>query len=153
MTTDNAAAAAPRAKAHDHCCAHDATPAQLAPLGKAWTRFRVATMDCANEEAEIRRAVDGIAGIRALTFQLGQRTLAMDAPGASVALAVAAIRKAGFDPQPIVEAAPGSTQAADEQGHEHAHGFESGGLWRLGLALLFAIGAELVGFFAPETQL
>ena len=73
MNTDNAAAAAPRAKAHDHCCDPDATPG-------------------------------------------------------------------------------GSTQAADEHEHAHAHGSKSGGLSRLGLALLFAIGAELVGFFAPETQ-
>ena len=73
---------ATKAQAHDACCAHDApahgpttdgkgqahdhstTPVQAAPIGKGWTRYRVATMDCAAEESEIRRAVDGIAGIR-----------------------------------------------------------------------------------------
>ena len=134
-------------KPHDH--PHAAKAAQAAPIGKGWARFRVATMDCANEESEIRRAVNGIAGIRALTFQLGQRSLAMDAPAPAVALALAAIRKAGFDPQPLEDASLDSTHAPDG---EHDHGFESGGLWRLGLALLLAIGAELVGFFAPETQ-
>ena len=132
-------------KPHEH--QHAVAAAQAAPIGKNWTRFRVATMDCTNEESEIRRAVDGIAGVRALTFQLGQRTLALDAPLAAVELAVAAIREAGFDPQPV-DASPGSTHAIG--GHD-AHGFESGGLWRLGLALLLAIGAELVGYFAPDT--
>jgi Zn2+/Cd2+-exporting ATPase len=157
---------ATKAQAHDACCAHDApahgpttdgkgqahdhsaTPVQAAPIGKGWTRYRVATMDCAAEESEIRRAVDGIAGIRALSFQLGQRTLAMDAPVAAVELAIVAIRKAGFDPQPLTDANQGSTHA----GTEGEHGFESEGLWRLGLALLMAICAELVGYFAPDTQ-
>ena len=51
-------------------------------------------MDCAAEESEIRRAVEGISGIRALTFQLGQRSLALDAPGPALELAWAAIRRA-----------------------------------------------------------
>ncbi len=115
-----------------------------------WARFRVPTMDCSSEESEIRSAVDGIAGIRALTFQLGQRTLALDAPGAAVELAIAAIRKAGFDPQPLPSTGPGSGTAATDG--EHDHGVESAGLWRLGLALLLAVGAELVGYFSPDTQ-
>jgi len=97
-------------------------------------------MDCAVEESEIRRAVEDIAGIHALSFQLAQRTLALDAPAATVTLALAAIRKAGFDPQPI----------ADANGDENDHGLDPGGLWRLGLALAFALGAELVGYFAPD---
>jgi Cd2+/Zn2+-exporting ATPase len=103
-------------------------------------------MDCAAEESEIRRAVDGIAGIRALSFQLGRRTLAMDASTADVQQAVAAIRKAGFDPQPVAQI-PEHTAEGD-----HDHGFEQAGFLRLGLALLLAVGAELVGFFAPDTQ-
>ena len=64
-------------------------------------------MDCASEESEIRRAVEHIDGIRAMTFQLGQRTLAIDAPLASVEQAVAAICKAGFDAQPVQRIARG----------------------------------------------
>ena len=109
-------------------------------------------MDCAIEESEIRRAVDGIDGIRALTFQLGQRTMAMDAPGAAVELAIAAIRKVGFDPQPLPEASATSTHAATEAEDDHEHGAGSAGGWRLGWALLLAVGAELLGFFAPNTQ-
>ena len=91
-------------------------------------RFRVPTMDCAVEDSEIRRAVAGITGIRAMNFQLAQRTLALDAPAGTVTLALAAIRKAGFDPQPI----------ADGHRDEHDHGLDPGGLWRLGLALVLA---------------
>ena len=108
-------------------------------------------MDCASEESEIRRAVDGIDGIRALTFQLGLRTLAIDAPGAAVELAVAAIRKAGFDPQPLTEPGASSTPAASQAVDDHEHGAGSAGAWRLGWALLLAVGAELLGFFAPDT--
>lgn len=145
--------------AHDACCGHDHGEHAAPPLSpepppaaastlpnEGWSRFRVATMDCAVEESEIRRAVDGIEGLRALTFQLGQRTLAMDAPAPAVALALAAIRKAGFDPQPVVAPSPG----ADAEAHDHPHA--STGWWRLGLALAFALGAELVGFFAPDTR-
>ena len=115
-----------------------------------WSRFRVPGMDCASEESEIRRAVDGIDGIRALTFQLGQRSLAIDAPGAAVELAVAAIRKAGFDPQPLTDPSASSTHAASQAEDDHAHGTGSAGAWRLGWALLLAVGAEGVGFFAPD---
>ena len=36
-------------------------------------------MDCAAEESEIRRAVDGVPGVRGLRFQLGARLLTIDA--------------------------------------------------------------------------
>ncbi len=113
-------------------------------------------MDCAAEESEIRRAVEGISGIRALTFQLGQRSLALDAPGPALALAVAAIRKAGFDPQPLAEGKPGAApEHAADDGHDHGqdHAFGPAGYGRLGMALLLAIAAELVGYFAPDTQI
>jgi Cd2+/Zn2+-exporting ATPase len=113
-------------------------------------------MDCAAEESEIRRAVEGISGIRALTFQLGQRSLALDAPGPALELAVAAIRKAGFDPQPLAADGPGTASAhpADD-GHDHgqAQAFAPAGYGHLGMALLLAIAAELVGYFAPDTQI
>ena len=139
----------------DACCGAEqtcqapgvpATAADVAPPADGWVRFRVPTMDCAVEESEIRRAVDGIAGVRALTFQLGQRTLALDASEPAVALAIAAIRKAGFDPQPVAPAVPGQAEVTDD--HDHA---PASGWWRLGLALAFALGAEGVGFFAPDT--
>ncbi len=146
-----------KAAATDHCgtCHSDARPLATPLEGasvKGWSRFRVPTMDCASEESEIRRAVDSIDGIRALTFQLGQRTLAIDAPAAAALQAVAAIRKAGFDPQPLPDPSAGSTDAASRAEDDHEPGAGSAGAWRLGGALLLAIGAELLGFFAPDTQ-
>jgi Zn2+/Cd2+-exporting ATPase len=117
-----------------------------------WQRFRIANMDCASEESEIRRAVAGVADIRAMNIQLGPRTIAIDAPMSAVEQAVAAIRKAGFDPQPVgADPASGTAAEHDHSGHDHDHGIDSGGLKRLGLALALALAAEAVGFFAPQT--
>jgi Zn2+/Cd2+-exporting ATPase len=132
----------------DHGCRHEAATASsnVPPRGNS---FRIATMDCAAEEAEIRRAVDGIAGIRGLRFQLGQRLLTVDADEPAVAPALAAIRKAGFDPQPVAAAGSHAPHAADD-GHDHEI---ARGQWsRLAAALLLAIAAEAIGYFAPETM-
>ena len=73
-----------------------------------------------------------------------------------------------FDPKPIVGATAGRADASagpamaahghghghgheHEHEHEHEHGAESSAPWRLGLALLLATGAELLGFLAPDT--
>jgi Cd2+/Zn2+-exporting ATPase len=108
-------------------------------------------MDCASEESEIRRAVESISGIRAMTFQLGQRTMAIDATQDAIERALDAIRKAGFDPQPVASsgAAPVSA-SANVPGHQD-HSIDPGGAWRLCAALVLAVGAELFGFFAPDT--
>ena len=145
------------------CCAHDPAPAAAVPApepGAGWRRFRIADMDCAAEEAEIRRAVDGIAGIRGLHFRLAQRTLAIDASaGGAVDAALAAIRKAGFDPRPLgATATPGSAAAAvDGRDHDHDHGHHDAdhgtggdGLRRLAVALALAAAAEAIGWFAPD---
>jgi Cd2+/Zn2+-exporting ATPase len=115
-------------------------------------RFRIATMDCAVEESEIRRALAAIAGIGSLRFDLEQRTLALDAAPAVVEQALTVIRKSGFDPQPLADAtAPaGVAPAATHDDHDHAPG--GANFTRLGLALALAIGAEVVGFFAPDTR-
>ncbi len=122
------------------------------PAGKAKARFRVATMDCAVEESEIRRAVAGIDGIRSMNFRLGERTFALDAEPAVVEQALAAIRKAGFDPQPVASGEGSVPAAAHGSDDGHDHGVDSAGLKRLGIALAVAVGAEAVGFWAPDTR-
>ena len=133
-------------------------PSALAtPQGAA--TLRIANMDCASEESEIRRALEPFSDLNNLRFDLGRRTLTLDAQGARLEQAVAAIRKAGF--QPEVMRAPSQGQGSTDtssSGHDH-DGAEPGsqppgswlgeGLPRLVLALVFAIGAEGLSFFAP----
>ena len=125
----------------DSCChaADAATDIPVAPLAKGEHLFRIDAMDCSAEESEIRQALEPIPHIRSLGFQLGARTLRINAPADVLPLALAAIRKAGFDPQPV-------TTASDAHSHT-----DSGGLPRLVAALVFAIAAETVSFLAPET--
>ena len=119
-------------------------------------------MDCSVEEAEIRRALEPITNIRSLGFQLGARTLKIDATEEACTLALEAIRKAGFDPKPVqAGAAPAPSPEiqdhdhaqGDDHGHQHepddAPGF-GGGISRLVIALLLATGSEAISFFAPE---
>ena len=126
----------------DHCCDSGTPPApdQIAAAGSG-TAFRIDTMDCAAEESEIRRALAPVSGVRGLSFQLGARTVTIDAPEPVMPLALIAIREAGFDPQPVASMSPGVIAEP-----------VSGGLWRLGIALSLAIAAELLDFFAPETM-
>ena len=126
----------------DHCCDSGTPPApdQIAAAGSG-TAFRIDNMDCAAEESEIRRALAPVSGVRGLSFQLGARTVTIDAPELVMPLALIAIREAGFDPQPVASMSPGVIAEP-----------VSGGLWRLGIALSLAIAAELLDFFAPETM-
>jgi Cd2+/Zn2+-exporting ATPase len=103
-------------------------------------------MDCASEESDIRRAVEGIAQIRALGFRLGERSLRIDASDEAVEKAVAAIRGIGYEvrPWPTDSAAAACTT-------EHAGSAAGSGLPRLLTALTLAVGAEALSFFAPDT--
>ncbi len=115
--------------------------------------YRIATMDCTIEESEIRRAVEPIPGIRGLHFRLGQRTLRIDGTDDAVAVALSAIRKAGFAPESV--AAPesaGDAPSGSHGAHEHTHDGASGtGYLRFGAALGFAILAEAISYFAADT--
>ena len=133
--------------AHGACCsaehAHEAE-VLVGPIGA--NSFRIPTMDCSVEESEIRRAVEPIAGIRALHFQLGQRTLRIDGAPGAIPHALEAIRKAGFVPEPLAPGmSPGAEGAAPD---DHGHG---AGYLRLAVALALALAAEGVSYFAPDT--
>ena len=106
-------------------------------------------MDCASEEGEIRRALEPLAGIRLLRFQLGARTLTIGADPKDLYQALEAIRKAGFDPKPLTPTAPHEDAGEGAHDHDHDHGFEVG-IRRMGTALGMAIAAEAVSFFAPD---
>jgi len=124
----------------DHCCEAGAPPMQVQTTQVVTgAAFRIDAMDCAAEESEIRRALAQVIGVRGLSFQLGARTLTIDAPEAVIPQALTAIRRAGFDPQPV--AAQNAASAAPP----------AAGLWRLVIALALAIAAELLDFLAPQT--
>ena len=116
-------------------------------------------MDCAAEEGEIRHALANVPGVRSLGFQLGARTLAIDAPATSIPQALDAIRKAGFKPVPVFDRTE-SDDEHDHGGHDHHHEHGEGrgfalpsGLPRYALALVLAFGAESISYFAPPSLL
>ncbi|MES2635311.1 MAG: heavy metal translocating P-type ATPase [Pseudomonadota bacterium] len=142
---------------NDACAPVSFTAPAMRPAGP---RFRIPTMDCSAEESEIRRALEPIAGIRSLSFQLGARTLGIDATAEALPVALEAIRKAGFKPERLTSAATLDTglheghAGGDGHDHEHAHEHDHDmgtGISRLVLALGMAIAAEATGFFAPDT--
>ncbi|MCW5612762.1 MAG: heavy metal translocating P-type ATPase [Rubrivivax sp.] len=146
------------ARAHAHpaggaCCG--AAPPPAADTAPApGHRYFIATLDCPAEESEIRRALDGLDGIRGLRFQLGQRLLSLDADETALAPGLEAIRRAGFDPQPAGAGGADGVHAA-RAGHDrhdgHHHAVRRGPAIKLAAALVLALGAELVGHVAPET--
>lgn len=114
---------------HSHACGScgaDAppggTPHEATPDVPGATTYRIPTMDCAAEEGEIRHALDKVPGLRSLTFRLSARTLTIDAPAEALPLALAAIRKIGFKPEPLANREGSADHAShDHQGHHHGH--------------------------------
>jgi len=126
------------------------TPAPAQPPQSGLHTYRIANMDCTAEESDIRRALEPIAGVKQLRFDLGQRTVSMAAEPAELAAAIAAIERIGYRPVPLdapTVSAPGSHEDGDEHDHDHVES----GLPRLIAALAVAVAAEAVAFFAPET--
>jgi Cd2+/Zn2+-exporting ATPase len=148
MKSENTLVSGPDSPTGDCCGAtHAAVVPMPTTLGAAGRTFRIATMDCSAEESDIRRALEPLAGIRSLGFQLGARTLRIEASEEAYAPALDAIRKAGFDPQPA------QAGGHDHEGHDHDHSHDGGfgsGATRLVAALVLAVGAEAVSFFAPD---
>jgi Cd2+/Zn2+-exporting ATPase len=152
-------------RAVNDCCAagdcrapvEEASLAASNPTPPGESVIRIPAMDCAVEESDIRRALDKIAGIKSLNFQLGARTVAINAPADVLALAVAAIQKAGYEASALGEATRAASTpddangdaADDHAGHDHDHGHGTG-VKRLAAALALAIGAEGLHFFASD---
>ena len=126
MTNQNALnTTVPNAHPHDHGHGHDhshghahahaetaccgnpvcgsSPAAEAADIPKGALLFRIPTMDCAVEESEIRRALEPVAGVKALRFRLGERTMAITTDDGALPGALDAIRKAGFKPEQLVD--------------------------------------------------
>lgn len=107
---------------HDHvrgsaCCEPPDRRPTAAPVTTAAGWLHVPAMDCVTEESEIRRALDRLDGIRALTFRLSERNLHIDAAPAVVDEAADLLRRIGFDAR-LVDDRPETPEAAAAQGHE-----------------------------------
>jgi Cd2+/Zn2+-exporting ATPase len=101
--------------------------------------LRIPAMDCPNEENLIRQALADIDGIRMLRFELAARNLSIDGSPSAQESALLAIRKLGFEAEPV----------AAEAKLESPSGF--GEIGKAVVALLLAIAAEALDYFAPDT--
>ena len=104
--------------------------------------LRIPDMDCASEEAQIRRALEGQAAVRGLRFDLGARTLAVDAPDSAWPAVEQAIAAAGLKTERLSQ----PTSAADTRRRQRREATQ------LAAALLLALGAEVIHFAAPDTR-
>lgn len=103
--------------------------------------LRIPSMDCPNEENLIRQALADINGIRTLRFELAARNLSIDGSQSAQEQVLLAIRKLGFEAKPM----------AAESKVEIPSGF--GEIGKAVIALLLAIAAEALDYFAPDTLL
>ena len=149
MKTKNPHSAHAESHSATACCEAAPIAAASALPGAGGRLFHIATMDCSAEESDIRRALEAIPNIRSLGFQLGARTLRIDAAEDAYPAALEAIRKAGFDPKPVETTAADKTHDQEGSDHDHEHGFSSG-VPRLAGAMVLAVAAETLSFFAPE---
>ena len=100
-------------------------------------RLRVPAMDCGAEEAEIRRALEPLAGIRALRFDLGRRQLSVQAPEALFPAVEAALKRLGMPGERLPELATGAAPGPER-------------VWpRLAGGLAAAVAAEVLAALAP----
>ena len=104
------------------------------------TQLRIPNLDCAAEEAEIRKALDSIADIRSLRFHLSTRRLEVTSTDVALGEAISALNASGFRPEPV-QAEPvftrvtGGMQVVSKE------------LVRLAIALVLAIVAEASAYF------
>ena len=138
------------AAGEDACCGSACStsppiviPAPAVAAAPGELLLRIPQMDCATEEGQIRRALEPLADIRRLRFDLAGRMLAVDAPAEAWASIAAAIQAIGFKTETL-SAPPAAEDTARAQSKE---------LQRLIAALVVAVVAEGVHFFAPETLL
>lgn len=146
---------APHGHGHEHTHAHGAAPAASCchggapaaaslptPAATGGLLLRIPAMDCPTEEGQIRRALEGVADVRGLRFDLPARALTIDAAPSAWAAVTVAIHQLGFKTETL-SAPPAAADTARAQRTEMA---------RLVAALAVAIAAELLHFFAPDSM-
>ena len=108
-------------------------------------RFRIANMDCASEESEIRHALKNIEGIHNLQFNIRERELAISADSEVLPVALSEIRKAGFKPEAINI----NNEISEKTNHPTQSFWMTWG--KLFTALVLALCAEALAFMLPES--
>ena len=116
--------------------------APAAPLPAGGLLLRIPGMDCAVEESQVRRALETQQAVRSLSFDLTARTLGVDAPTETWEAVERAIQATGLSTERLTQ----PVSAADTAQRQRREA------WQLGGALAFALGAEAVHFFAPDTR-
>lgn len=101
--------------------------------------FYIDSMDCSVEENDIRQILAKVNGIRGLNFQLESRTLSIDANKEIVEKSVAAIKKAGYTPEPVVTE---GTQISVPKREDR--------VYHLWLALTIAVAVEILDFVGGD---
>lgn len=99
-------------------------------------------MDCPVEESDIRQIIADIAGIDALEFNLGKRTLSIDAKESVISQCINAIHKSGYQ---VSRQQRGESQSSNSVIKEKT--------WTLWSALAIAAIVELTQLFFPEDTL
>lgn len=130
---------------HGSCCGSTTDQPATVSVGpfSGGLLLRIPEMDCPTEEGQIRRALEGFPEVRSLRFDLPGRALTVDAPPKVWDSVTAAINTIGFKTETL-SAPPLAEDTARSQRNE---------LMRLIAALVVAVAAELVSFFAPDTQI
>lgn len=123
------------------CCVSP-PPAQARTARPGELLLRIPAMDCASEESQVRRALEDHGGIQSLRFDLGARTLGVEAPRESWSEIQRAIDATGLKTERLIEA----VSVADTRHRQRRE------MMQLGFALLLALGAELIHFLVPETR-
>ncbi len=121
---------------HGHHHEHEVDEAPVFPSGASV--LRIQEMDCPVEENDIRSILDGIEGVRSLTFNLVQRTLAVDAADAVVQQCVSAIQKGGYTVVRMAADSPAGIAAPEES------------TIRLWASLAIALFVEVIQLVFPD---
>ena len=112
------------------------------PAGSTLTRLRIAQMDCATEEALIRKKLGGMASVQGLQFNLMQRVLSVVHDSGALAAVEAAIRDLGMNSEAMES--PPKTALTEPAGRTW---------WLLVVAGVSALGAEIAHWIGMQEWL
>lgn len=125
-------------------CCGSATALSLnaVPISAGMVQYHIPEMDCATEQGQIIQALEPIAGINKLAFNLSSRILGVDAQVSAIPEVLRILQSLGFKPKQIAQE---QVEALQQQGFWQKWG-------RITAALAFALVAELLSLFVPETK-